>query len=45
VPKLKSQMTEKELLKIYRDMVLIREFEERTAEMYSRGKITGFCHL
>jgi len=43
--KLKSQMTEGELLKIYRDMVLIREFEERTAEMYSRGKITGFCHL
>ena len=43
--KLKSQMTEIELLKIYRDMVLIREFEERTAEMYSRGKITGFCHL
>ena len=45
MPKLKSQMTEGELLKIYRDMVLIREFEERTAEMYSRGKITGFCHL
>jgi pyruvate dehydrogenase E1 component alpha subunit len=43
--KLKSQMTENELLKMYRDMVLIREFEERTAEMYSRGKITGFCHL
>ena len=45
MPKLKSQMTEGELLKIYRDMVLIREFEERTAEMYSRGKVTGFCHL
>ena len=43
--KLKSQMTESELLKLYRQMVLIREFEERTAEMYSRGKITGFCHL
>ncbi len=26
-------------------MVLIRRFEEKTAEMYSRGKITGFCHL
>jgi len=45
MPKLKSQMNESELLKIYRDMVLIREFEERTAEMYSRGKVTGFCHL
>jgi len=43
--KLKSQMTESELLKIYRNIVLIREFEERTAEMYNRGKITGFCHL
>jgi len=42
---LKGQMPESELLKIYRDMVLIREFEERTAEMYIRGKITGFCHL
>ena len=45
MPKLKSQMTENELFKIYHDMVLIREFEERTAEMYTRGKITGFCHL
>ena len=26
-------------------MVLIRQFEEKVAEMYSRGKITGFCHL
>ena len=42
---LKAQMAEGELLKIYRNMVLIREFEERTAEMYTRGKITGFCHL
>ncbi|HNR14646.1 MAG TPA: pyruvate dehydrogenase (acetyl-transferring) E1 component subunit alpha [Thermodesulfobacteriota bacterium] len=43
--KLKSIMTENELLTLYRQMVLIREFEERTAEMYARGKITGFCHL
>ncbi|MDY6971199.1 MAG: pyruvate dehydrogenase (acetyl-transferring) E1 component subunit alpha [Thermodesulfobacteriota bacterium] len=42
---LKVQMTESELLKMYHNMVLIREFEERTAEMYARGKITGFCHL
>ena len=42
---LKVYMTEGELLKMYRNMVLIREFEERTAEMYTRGKITGFCHL
>lgn len=42
---LKAQLAEGELLKMYRNMVLIREFEERTAEMYTRGKITGFCHL
>jgi pyruvate dehydrogenase E1 component alpha subunit len=24
---------------------MIRQFEEKTAEMYARGKITGFCHL
>ncbi|HVN88234.1 MAG TPA: pyruvate dehydrogenase (acetyl-transferring) E1 component subunit alpha [Candidatus Binataceae bacterium] len=34
-----------QLLDLYRRMVLIRRFEEKTAEMYSRGKITGFCHL
>jgi pyruvate dehydrogenase E1 component alpha subunit len=26
-------------------MVLIRRFEEKSAESYSRGKIGGFCHL
>jgi pyruvate dehydrogenase E1 component alpha subunit len=29
----------------YRMMVLIRAFEERTAEMYQRAKIGGYCHL
>src|SRR5229473_8709637 len=36
---------EAQLMDLYRRMVLIRRFEEKTAEMYSRGKITGFCHL
>ena len=36
---------EAELLELYRRMILIRRFEDKTAEMYSRGKITGFCHL
>lgn len=26
-------------------MILIRRFEERSAEMYALGKIAGFCHL
>jgi len=38
-------LQETQLLELYRRMVLIRQFEERTAEMYARGKITGFCHL
>jgi pyruvate dehydrogenase E1 component alpha subunit len=38
-------MNEGQLLELYRRMVLIRRFEDKTAEMYSRGKITGFCHL
>jgi pyruvate dehydrogenase E1 component alpha subunit len=38
-------LDETELTDLYRRMVLIRRFEEKVAEMYSRGKITGFCHL
>jgi pyruvate dehydrogenase E1 component alpha subunit len=33
------------LLHYYRQMVLIRRFEERTAEMYMRAAIGGYCHL
>jgi pyruvate dehydrogenase E1 component alpha subunit len=33
------------LIKIYRDMLLIRRFEERAAQEYGKGKIGGFCHL
>jgi pyruvate dehydrogenase E1 component alpha subunit len=29
----------------YHQMQLIRRFEERTAEMYQRAKIGGYCHL
>ena len=38
-------LDEAQLLDIYRKMVVIRRFEEKAAEMYTRGKITGFCHL
>jgi len=30
---------------IYRQMLLVRRFEEKSAEAYSAGKIGGFCHL
>jgi pyruvate dehydrogenase E1 component subunit alpha len=33
------------LLKLYREMLLVRRFEEKTAEMYQMAKIGGFCHL
>ena len=34
-----------ELLGFYRDMLLIRRFEERAGQMYGMGLIGGFCHL
>jgi pyruvate dehydrogenase E1 component alpha subunit len=33
------------LLHLYHQMLLIRRFEEKSAEAYSLGKIGGFCHL
>ena len=33
------------LIDIYRQMLLVRRFEEKSAEAYSSGKIGGFCHL
>ncbi|MBM3487393.1 MAG: pyruvate dehydrogenase (acetyl-transferring) E1 component subunit alpha [Alphaproteobacteria bacterium] len=33
------------LLKFYRDMLLIRRFEERAGQLYGMGLIGGFCHL
>jgi pyruvate dehydrogenase E1 component alpha subunit len=33
------------LIDLYRKMLLIRRFEEKSAEAYSSGKIGGFCHL
>jgi len=33
------------LLSLYRDMLLIRRFEERAGQLYGMGLIGGFCHL
>jgi pyruvate dehydrogenase E1 component alpha subunit len=33
------------LVNIYHQMLLVRRFEEKSAEAYSAGKIGGFCHL
>jgi pyruvate dehydrogenase E1 component alpha subunit len=33
------------LIDLYHQMLLVRRFEEKSAEAYSAGKIGGFCHL
>ena len=38
-------LTKSELLDTYQQMLLIRAFEEKAAEMYAKGKIGGFLHL
>jgi pyruvate dehydrogenase E1 component alpha subunit len=34
-----------ELLDFYKQMLLIRRFEERAGQLYGLGLIGGFCHL
>jgi pyruvate dehydrogenase E1 component alpha subunit len=34
-----------EWLRAYRDMLLIRRFEEKAGQLYGMGLIGGFCHL
>ena len=40
-----TDLSSDRLLDLYRQMVLIRRFEEKAAEAYSAGKIGGFLHL
>jgi pyruvate dehydrogenase E1 component alpha subunit len=40
-----AEATKVELLQYYRDMLLIRRFEERAGQLYGMGLIGGFCHL
>ena len=37
--------TKDQMLGFYRDMLLIRRFEERAGQLYGLGLIGGFCHL
>ncbi|PWE28247.1 pyruvate dehydrogenase (acetyl-transferring) E1 component subunit alpha [Pararhodobacter marinus] len=41
----KSNVSADELLKYYKDMLLIRRFEEKAGQLYGMGLIGGFCHL
>ena len=41
----KPNVSKDELLQFYRDMLLIRRFEEKAGQLYGMGLIGGFCHL
>jgi pyruvate dehydrogenase E1 component alpha subunit len=41
----RHQADKTELLEYYRQMLLIRRFEERAGQLYGLGLIGGFCHL
>ncbi|MGM0585895.1 MAG: pyruvate dehydrogenase (acetyl-transferring) E1 component subunit alpha [Pseudomonadota bacterium] len=41
----KPNASKEELLQYYRDMLLIRRFEEKAGQLYGMGLIGGFCHL
>ena len=41
----KPNVSKDELLSYYRDMLLIRRFEEKAGQLYGMGLIGGFCHL
>ncbi len=40
-----EELGEERVLQMYRDMLLIRRFEEQAGRQYQMGKIKGFCHL
>ncbi|MGX9350660.1 pyruvate dehydrogenase (acetyl-transferring) E1 component subunit alpha [Shimia sp. W99] len=41
----KTNVSGDELKQFYRDMLLIRRFEEKAGQLYGMGLIGGFCHL
>lgn len=43
--KKKAPGSKADMLQYYRDMLLIRRFEERAGQLYGMGEIAGFCHL
>lgn len=43
--KLPNSASRDELLAYYREMLLIRRFEEKAGQLYGMGLIAGFCHL
>ena len=43
--KKKSNTSKEDLLNHFREMLLIRRFEEKAGQLYGMGLIGGFCHL
>ncbi|NCQ24880.1 MAG: pyruvate dehydrogenase (acetyl-transferring) E1 component subunit alpha [Rhodobacteraceae bacterium CG17_big_fil_post_rev_8_21_14_2_50_63_15] len=41
----KPNVSAEDLKQYYRDMLLIRRFEEKAGQLYGMGLIGGFCHL
>ena len=41
----KQAASTEDLIKYYREMLLIRRFEEKAGQLYGMGLIGGFCHL
>jgi len=41
----KPNVSKDDLLHFYREMLLIRRFEEKAGQLYGMGLIGGFCHL
>ena len=41
----KTAVKTPDLQKLYRDMLMIRRFEEKAGQLYGMGLIGGFCHL
>lgn len=45
ITKSNTPVTKELLLSLYREMLMIRRFEEKAGQLYGMGLIGGFCHL
>lgn len=43
--KIDDKLTKEKLLSYYKEMLLVRRFEEKAGQLYGMGLIAGFCHL
>jgi len=41
----KPKFSKETYVKWYKDMLLIRKFEDKTGQLYIQQKFGGFCHL